>query len=243
TLKRDGVEMTAFMDEQNKRMLDLVQWGDIAGHKAPVINTNLNVDELASVVFEKYPQADFIATYYDTAGARKWSLRSRTDFEVNHIAAQFGGGGHPAAAGFKELGKKAPDVKPPRHPGQSHDKLMTEMEKSSDALRRFAAGQVERALGSSFMASLDGHKLPVVNCPFNREELGQAMLEKYPDASMVGVYYTTASGDRHWTLFGRESADVGPVAVKFGGHGDAGSADFVEGRPAAERKLVAEPKQ
>lgn len=44
----------------------------------------------------------FAATYYDTADARVFSLRSAPDgLDVSKLAASFGGGGHEHAAGFK----------------------------------------------------------------------------------------------------------------------------------------------
>jgi len=46
---------------------------------------------------EGYP---FGFVYLDTVGYRKFSLRSRDDFDVSAIAKKFGGGGHQRAAGF-----------------------------------------------------------------------------------------------------------------------------------------------
>jgi nanoRNase/pAp phosphatase (c-di-AMP/oligoRNAs hydrolase) len=44
----------------------------------------------------------FSATYYDISDARVFSLRSSKDgIDVSKVAVQYGGGGHPHAAGFK----------------------------------------------------------------------------------------------------------------------------------------------
>ena len=43
----------------------------------------------------------FAACYWDTEGARVFSLRSADDgLDVSEIAKQYGGGGHVRAAGF-----------------------------------------------------------------------------------------------------------------------------------------------
>lgn len=58
------------------------------------------------LVTEKYPGSLFAVVYGDLAdGDRRWSMRSRklgdgTQFDVSTIARQFGGNGHPGAAGF-----------------------------------------------------------------------------------------------------------------------------------------------
>ena len=48
-------------------------------------------------------RAPFVGAYYEDAdGARRWSLRSRPDFDVSEVAKQLGGGGHRAGVGFRE---------------------------------------------------------------------------------------------------------------------------------------------
>ena len=56
--------------------------------------------ELSNLILEEDKEILYIVTYYDTRSSRKFSLRSRGDFDVSKIAQEFGGGGHPAAAGF-----------------------------------------------------------------------------------------------------------------------------------------------
>jgi len=72
---------------------------NIAGFEVPVVNApNAIVSELLNELSNGYP---FAASYSDVGTQRGWSLRSRPDGEnVARIAAQFGGGGHPRAAGF-----------------------------------------------------------------------------------------------------------------------------------------------
>lgn len=56
----------------------------------------------AGILAEGWP---FGASYYDTADARVWSLRTRgalaSNVDVSAIAKDYGGGGHAPAAGFK----------------------------------------------------------------------------------------------------------------------------------------------
>jgi uncharacterized protein len=70
------------------------------GINVPLINCpHMFVSELSDRVLNEHPWP-FVVTYYDTISSRKYSLRSRGDFDVSTIAREFGGGGHPSAAGF-----------------------------------------------------------------------------------------------------------------------------------------------
>ncbi len=75
---------------------------DVGGYYVPVVNTACYISEVANRLCEKHPTAPFAACYFDTQGShqRKWSLRSINGFDVSAVAKKFGGGGHPAAAGF-----------------------------------------------------------------------------------------------------------------------------------------------
>lgn len=75
---------------------------EIAGHLVPVVNAPPKLaSEICHAMAGGVP---FAASYYDTAGGRLWSLRSRKDedgIDVGEIARQLGGGGHKHAAGFR----------------------------------------------------------------------------------------------------------------------------------------------
>lgn len=73
---------------------------DIAGYNVPVVNAPyMWASELGNELCQGEP---FAATYYDTAEARVFSLRSKDDgVDVSEIASEFGGGGHRNAAGFR----------------------------------------------------------------------------------------------------------------------------------------------
>lgn len=70
----------------------------LAGHTVPCINTSHLISEIVGTLAEKHP---FAVGYFDTKDKRVFSLRSRqAGLDVSDIAKQYGGGGHPNAAGF-----------------------------------------------------------------------------------------------------------------------------------------------
>lgn len=73
--------------------------GDIAGYQVPIVNSPTTINsELLNELAEGYP---FAAGYSDKGTKRGWSLRSKEGgADVAKVAFQFGGGGHPRAAGF-----------------------------------------------------------------------------------------------------------------------------------------------
>ncbi|HAS6086790.1 TPA: hypothetical protein RQJ37_001564 [Vibrio vulnificus] len=73
----------------------------IAGYAVPTLNCNyMFASDAGNIMAEGVP---FSATYQETVGYRKYSLRSVPNggIDVSEIAAKFGGGGHRHAAGFK----------------------------------------------------------------------------------------------------------------------------------------------
>lgn len=73
----------------------------IDGHTVPVVNATSHWSEVGAELVKRFPDAPFSATYNDTVDCRKWSLRSNGKFDVSKVALKYGGGGHPAAAGFQ----------------------------------------------------------------------------------------------------------------------------------------------
>ena len=72
----------------------------VAGHRVPTVNAPILQSEVAHKLLDLHPKRAFAAVYSDTKNTRKWSLRSRQNFDVARIAEQYGGGGHPGASGF-----------------------------------------------------------------------------------------------------------------------------------------------
>lgn len=77
----------------------------IGGFSVPVCNANgAFASDLGEAMYDGvFKNCPFVATYYDTKEQRCFSLRSRRGHGmlVDVIAQQYGGNGHPHAAGFK----------------------------------------------------------------------------------------------------------------------------------------------
>lgn len=72
----------------------------IAGHKVKIANIPLTMTSDAGNILAK--DAPFAGCYWDTPEGRVFSLRSTNDgLNVAEIAAQYGGGGHRNASGFR----------------------------------------------------------------------------------------------------------------------------------------------
>lgn len=74
----------------------------IGGVKVPVANIPYNLASSAAGRMAEEPGVPFAATYFDKAGGRVFSLRSRGQdgADVSEVAKLYGGGGHRNAAGF-----------------------------------------------------------------------------------------------------------------------------------------------
>jgi hypothetical protein len=73
---------------------------DFAGWRVLCVNATALYSEVGNRLAEGRP---FGLTYFDRAdGLRSWSLRrGNVDIDLGKVAAELGGGGHPAAAGFE----------------------------------------------------------------------------------------------------------------------------------------------
>lgn len=104
----EGEALLRFQSQQVELMAGQARWmflisGDI-DTMVPVVNASAFFSDVADRLLALHPQALFAAYYYDRAdGRRQWGLRSRPGFDVSAIARQYGGGGHPTAAGFTSL--------------------------------------------------------------------------------------------------------------------------------------------
>lgn len=91
-LRQRDTDMAAVMRAGARTMI-------IGGHTVPVCNAPFFwASDIAGALAEGQP---FAATYMDMPEGRQFSLRARKDgIAVNEIAEEYGGGGHPGAAGF-----------------------------------------------------------------------------------------------------------------------------------------------
>lgn len=70
----------------------------LAGYEVPAVNASTLNSELGNILSRGYPFA--VAWSYLGEGLFRYSLRATGDCDVSLIAKLWGGGGHPAAAGF-----------------------------------------------------------------------------------------------------------------------------------------------
>ena len=100
---QEGRTIARMLQNQVRQTIDntcRTMW--IAGRLVPVCNApHFLASDIGNQISKSHP---FAATYYDTAVARVFSLRSSAEnpsaLDVSEIAEQYGGGGHKHAAGF-----------------------------------------------------------------------------------------------------------------------------------------------
>lgn len=99
TLIVEGRAINRFRNKMIETYKKKVVFGKIAGFTVPIVSCpNVITSELLSELAVGHP---FAASYSDRGDKRGWSLRSSKEGQnVANIAAAFGGGGHPNAAGF-----------------------------------------------------------------------------------------------------------------------------------------------
>jgi hypothetical protein len=101
-LATEGVPIVRYQAELVRSLSEKARFDELAGFEIPVVNTPLFSSELGAELLARYPDAPFVAIYFDRAdGKRQWSLRSREDFDVSRVARRFQNGGHRQAAGFE----------------------------------------------------------------------------------------------------------------------------------------------
>lgn len=99
TLIVEGRAINRFRSKMIETYKKKAVFGKIAGYTVPIVSCpGVITSELLGELAVGHP---FAASYSDKVDRRGWSLRSTKEgLNVADIAAQFGGGGHPNAAGF-----------------------------------------------------------------------------------------------------------------------------------------------
>lgn len=119
-LKVEGVAIMRAKQQLVDGAVKRAFWGTIDGHKVPITSCSPELrSEVGEGLRDKFPEAPFTAIfYYNDKGGKEWSLRSEDNkTDVNEIAKKFGGGGHKAAAGFRDPGPTLPtELTPPPLP-------------------------------------------------------------------------------------------------------------------------------
>lgn len=96
----EGTAMQRYADSLVKEQAARALRMTLAGYEVPVVNTTTLFSEVGDYLCQQNPDDPFVAYYFDRNDQRQWGLRSRFGFDCSIIAKQFGGGGHPGAAGF-----------------------------------------------------------------------------------------------------------------------------------------------
>lgn len=103
---QEGAKMIRYRDATVELILKHARIVELGGHKVWAVNTPVLQSETAGALAKK-PLLDGstpsfgIAWFCRADGKFIISLRSRGDFDVSELARNFGGGGHPASAGFE----------------------------------------------------------------------------------------------------------------------------------------------
>lgn len=95
-----GEAMQTYAEALVREQAARVQWGRFGGYLVPYVNTTTLFSEVGDALCASY-EVPFAAYYFDRPQDRQWGLRSRrADVDCSLIAKEYGGGGHPGAAGF-----------------------------------------------------------------------------------------------------------------------------------------------
>lgn len=101
SLKIEGVALERMYTQLVDNIVKGSWVGKIGRHECPMVNTSIAWSEVGATMLQKYPLAQFVASFTEFEKETMWSLRSKDDFDCSEIAKEFGGGGHAQAAGFK----------------------------------------------------------------------------------------------------------------------------------------------
>jgi oligoribonuclease NrnB/cAMP/cGMP phosphodiesterase (DHH superfamily) len=98
----EGYVLLEYQKEQVEIMAKRAVLRRIGDYDVPVVNATTEFSEVGERLCEDWPEAPFAAYYLDRAdGRRQWGLRGRDGgVDCSAVAKRYGGGGHPAAAGF-----------------------------------------------------------------------------------------------------------------------------------------------
>jgi len=98
---REGAAMLHYADTLIREQVIRAKRATIGGYTVPVVNATTLFSEVGEALCRQFPEAPFAAYYFDREdGRRQWGLQSSGSFDCSVVAQQFGGGGHPGAAGF-----------------------------------------------------------------------------------------------------------------------------------------------
>jgi hypothetical protein len=102
-LAREGAAILRFRNQTVETMVGFARMGEVGGYQVPIVNATAHWSDVGEAMLARFPDAPFVGAWFeDSEGVRRWSLRSRPDFDVSEVATRLGGGGHRQASGFRE---------------------------------------------------------------------------------------------------------------------------------------------
>lgn len=104
SLAMEGLAIGRYKQKQIDTCLKAAYWTQFDDYRVMAVNTNLHHSEVTTILAERgLPTAPFgISWSLLDNGKFRYSLRSVNGFDVSALCENFGGGGHPAAAGFTD---------------------------------------------------------------------------------------------------------------------------------------------
>jgi len=91
-LAREGSAILRFRTQTVNTIVGFAHWGEIGGHRVPIVNATAHWSDVGEALLNKSPEAPFVGAWFEDAdGVRRWSLRSRPDFDVSEVAKKLGG--------------------------------------------------------------------------------------------------------------------------------------------------------
>ena len=101
--------------------------------------------------------------------------------------------------------------------------------KAGEAIERFNRISVERLVGNHHLVTIGDHQVPAVNSPILNSDIGEALLQRFPEAPFVAIYSNAADGEQRWSLRSRTGEfDVSQLASQMGGGGHQPAAGFLQ---------------
>lgn len=107
---------------------------------------------------------------------------------------------------------------------------MVNLKEEGRAILRFKNQMVDMICNQSYLDTLPGgHKVPVVNSTAFWSEVGNKMLNQYPDYPFTASWYKMKNGDFYWSFRSRKGGfDVGKYAQQYGGGGHQSAAGTIQ---------------
>lgn len=98
---KEALQIESYKNALVKQLVEKAYDQKVGVYNVKMVNTPLFQSDVCAMLLDQNPSIPFSLCAFHTGDQRVVSIRSRGDFDVSEIAKKFGGGGHPAASGFK----------------------------------------------------------------------------------------------------------------------------------------------